>query len=330
MPQSDESESDHEPDEVIVAIRKEFAAWAKCRIDTLRRTCSLEELARRADLSDSTMDNLRNGRGSWHKLGTIQAIASALGDDPDLWEEKWSECDRSLEEAKAARDPGVAEAMYLSPEGLPPAETIGRSPGSHTPSVAKQPRRPWLMVAGAAATVALMVAAIVLIDALSDSSSGSGCLAREIDEDSTTVDEARQIFMDCVGGNPTRRELKDLVAKFRDAEPIGEGPWPFYVHVNHIGLKVRTSGDVDGQQIGTAHNATTLWVECRLRTDFTPDRGDIVEDVGPRWLRVKWPHNQPGVIEPYTSSPDDPYVGYVYEAYAFPAGHNGEIRACRQ
>jgi hypothetical protein len=314
VPQFNEPVSDLPPDELILAIREEFATWARARIDELRGDTTLEVIAQRVGMSGATLDNVRYGRESWPRRNTIKRIAEALGDHVDVWTSTWSEYDKRLKKAKKA------------PQGRSALSGGGELATRRTSS------RRGLMTAGAVVTMAFATAVIVLVAASSDpSSSGESVGCRNQDfviDNNATMDETRQIFMDCLSSSPSRRELRNLVDEFAEVDAIGDGPWPFYVKVNQLGLKVRTSGDANGQQIGTSPNTETLWVECRRRTDFTPD--DVVENVGPRWLRVRWPNNQSNVIDPYISSASDPYTGYVYEAYAFPAGHNGRIPSCEE
>ena len=182
----------------------------------------------------------------------------------------------------------------------------------------------WTAVAAIAGVVS-----VVLIVARSGSGDESiKCRNTTIEihgDDNTIGDITYEGFLDCLSRSPTRQELERVTRKFVDIEPSGDGPWPFYVSVNELGLMVRTTGTMDGRQIGTAGNGATLWVECQERTDFTPP---AIEDVGPVWLRVRWPNNEPDVPTTFNSSPSDRYTGYVYKAYAFPAGHNGHIPNC--
>lgn len=184
---------------------------------------------------------------------------------------------------------------------------------------------------GAVAAVVGVVLVIVRPDPVapgpSDESIRCGTVEVEVNGDNNDMgDIAYDGFVDCVGRTPTRERLEEAAAEFAEVDPSGDAPWPFLVGVGELGLIVRTSGDMDGRQIGTAGNGATLWVDCRQRTDFTPL--NAIEDVGPLWLRVRWPNNRPDVTDTFNSQPSDSYTGYVYEAYAFPAGHNGRIPDC--
>jgi hypothetical protein len=132
-------------------------------------------------------------------------------------------------------------------------------------------------------------------------------------------------FTDQAAATSNAGEIRALAEDYADVEPSGDGPWPYWVLVSPDGLKVRTSGDHDGKQIGTAANENTVWAECRIETDFDPPSRN---DVGPIWLRIRWPNEEVGTSQFFNSEPNAPHRGYVYLGYTVPAGHNGAIPPC--
>lgn len=133
-----------------------------------------------------------------------------------------------------------------------------------------------------------------------------------------------QKFQNNLPADATSEEARALAARYANVKPSPKGPWAFYVLDTQIGLKVRTSGVQAGVQIGSAGDGALVWAECRQITSFAPP---AEFPVGPRWLRIRWPNNNP-TKKFMDSSPEDPYTGYVYEGYVVPAGHNGHIPAC--
>src|SRR4051794_25014630 len=127
--------------------------------------------------------------------------------------------------------------------------------------------------------------------------------------------------------------LKKLVESFSAADPQGAPPWSFLVYNtrdqagNEIGLKVRSGPELASTQIGSARGRALIWGECFVLSDFNPEAGSDV-DVGPRWLRIRWPTSAPSTTFA-ESSPTDPAIGYVYAGYALPFNHNWNIPQCR-
>ena len=80
-------------------------------------------------------------------------------------------------------------------------------------------------------------------------------------------------------------EFREEVAKMSNIAPPSRGPWPFVViGTRDIGLKIRSNGERDGKQIGSAANRSVLWADCLATTSFEPDP---VVKAGPKWLRVR-------------------------------------------
>ena len=118
---------------------------------------------------------------------------------------------------------------------------------------------------------------------------------------------------------------KAVAATFADVNPQGSGPWPFIVtDTGMLGLKIRSSGELSGRQIGSAANGETVWVDCMAMTSFTPPGGD---NVGPKWAKIRWP-NRKDESSFLHSSPSDRHKGWGYSGNLVPAGHNGKIPSC--
>lgn len=144
-----------------------------------------------------------------------------------------------------------------------------------------------------------------------------------------------------VGANPTCivNDVRDLsqqagdndelfkaeVAKRSTANPTGPGPWPYVVvDAAQLGLKIRSTNDATGTQIGSATNRLTLWVDCISTSTFDPEPPS---GAGPAWLRVRWPNSKP-TNQYFNSEPNQPDRGYAYAGHAIPYGHNGKIPTC--
>jgi hypothetical protein len=191
-------------------------------------------------------------------------------------------------------------------------------------------KRPWSLIWAAVGSLAAAAAVLwgVLTFTIDDDDDSGDNASNQVNvhgNNNVVTNENYQDFTDEVGTNPTPEAVERAAAEFENVKPEGDPPWPFYVVVGDIGLQVRNSGEVDGRQIGSAGNNTTLWVMCRMHTDFDPPAR---RDVGSSWLKVRWPVNTPEVSTFFNSSPTDPFTGYVYEGYLFPAGHNGAVPNC--
>lgn len=120
-------------------------------------------------------------------------------------------------------------------------------------------------------------------------------------------------------------DVRAAAATYATTPPPVGGPAPYrVVDTQELGLKVRTTPDVDGVQIGSAANATTLWVDCVAITRFDPV---VTDNVDARWLRVRWPTTTPGTAF-HNSDPGSPQRGWVYAGLTVPAGHDGKISTC--
>jgi hypothetical protein len=139
------------------------------------------------------------------------------------------------------------------------------------------------------------------------------------------VDEASKNAADA-------RHLEQLVESFSKDDPVGPAPWSFLVYNtkdqagNEIGLKVKAEPTMEGAQIGSARGRSLVWGECYASSSYNPEVGSDV-DVGPKWLRVRWPTSTPSSAFA-DSSPYDAVHGYVYAGYALPFKHDGTIPDC--
>jgi hypothetical protein len=131
-------------------------------------------------------------------------------------------------------------------------------------------------------------------------------------------------FVEEAEGTSDHEEVRALAAEFSDVEPTGEGPWPFWVVVSPDGLQVRSTGTQEGDQVGSVTNGSTVWADCVATTEFDPG---AQSNVGPSWLRIRWPSDEPGTTFA-NSTPTAPFSAFVYRGYVVPAGHNGAIPAC--
>lgn len=124
------------------------------------------------------------------------------------------------------------------------------------------------------------------------------------------------------GSSPA--EVRAAAQRYTDVAPPA-GPAPFrVVDAGEKGLKVRTTGTLEGTQVGSAADGAVLWASCRAVTDFDPV---LTDDIGAEWLLVQWPTAVPG-SEFRNSEPGSPERGWVYAGYTVPAGHNGRVPEC--
>jgi len=117
--------------------------------------------------------------------------------------------------------------------------------------------------------------------------------------------------------------------------PVGPGPWAFRVfdtvlEGRDLGLTVRSCpyrncgcSTPHCEKLGFSRNGSLLYALCRLDSGFNGN------DTTTEWLKITWPKNRPGDVGVRSSSPHDPFLGWVLAKYATPAGHNGEIPVCR-
>ena len=174
--------------------------------------------------------------------------------------------------------------------------------------------------------LAAILGVVVAVATTGEGSVGSqtGSQGGHIEGDNNTINNFQQ-FQRAVGDQPDDARIRALARRYADVEPSGQGPWPFLVtDVGQLGLIVRTSGDRLGQQIGSAGDGGTLWVDCISDTGFDPSSGTKRGSV---WARIRWP-NSTRTSDFFNSAPADPAQGWVYLNYLVPAGHDGHVPWC--
>lgn len=83
---------------------------------------------------------------------------------------------------------------------------------------------------------------------------------------------------------------------------------------------------MSGEQVGSTPPGSPVWADCFVMNDYNPEVGSSV-DVGPKWLRIHWPIDTPATMY-NRSSPQAPFLEYVYAGYTLPFTHNGNIPQC--
>jgi hypothetical protein len=184
-------------------------------------------------------------------------------------------------------------------------------------------RRVW--IPAAAAVAAALIGAAATITAAEISKSG-GQRCEQSGHDNTQDCDVTPPKVD-----PSADSRAAAKTIFRDVPPVGRGPWPFAVLNDNVGSQnvgqyVLSAPNRRGHHVGLALHASTLWVECRLVTDFDPDPSS---GNGPEWLRIHWSRNPATTTNAAgTSSPSGPFRGFVYAAYPAPDGSNGKVPTC--
>lgn len=132
-------------------------------------------------------------------------------------------------------------------------------------------------------------------------------------------------------GTPSPDVLRERVHNFSNQEPTLPGPWPYLIYNTDAGgvsgLKIKQGPGLGDPQLGSSATYDVVWAECLTVNQFTPPTRPEV-NVGPVWLRIRWPNNRAGVTTFFSSSKSDPFVAYAYAGYALPYGHNGDIPPC--
>lgn len=129
----------------------------------------------------------------------------------------------------------------------------------------------------------------------------------------------------------TDEQFKIALAKKSTDEPVEPGPWP-YVVVDTVekgldlGLWARSTNDVKGDHVGIALNHNIVWADCVAASSYSPVEG-TPNDVGPKWLRVRWPNDQLSERLMH-SNPSNDKRAWMYLGYTVPMYHNGNILAC--
>lgn len=185
-------------------------------------------------------------------------------------------------------------------------------------------QRVWVPAVAALVAATIGAAAAIASAVISKGDEGQHC--EQSGQNNTQICDIRPPQVD-----PSADSRAAAKAIFRDLAPIGPGPWPFVVLNDdidgvNVGQYVLSAPTRSGHHIGLALHASTLWVECQLISDFDPDPNS---GNGARWLRIRWSHDPKISTDvPGSSSPSDPFDGFVYAAYPAPDGNNGSVPAC--
>ncbi|MGI5504610.1 hypothetical protein [Lentzea sp. CA-135723] len=126
--------------------------------------------------------------------------------------------------------------------------------------------------------------------------------------------------------------FKAELAKRSQKAPGVDGPWPFVVVDTIIddrnwGLYARTTNRALAERQGTAANHSVIWADCVATSDYTPTDVTGDNNVGPKWLRVRWAPVDP--TQRSVSEPSEERRSWMYRGAAVPLEHNGEIPECR-
>lgn len=109
--------------------------------------------------------------------------------------------------------------------------------------------------------------------------------------------------------------------------PVGSGPWPFVVFDTGIeGLFARNDYHGVSDRVGTAPNRQLVWADCEVDSNEKP-AVDGRNDVGGRWLKVRWKHLANGSLRG-NSEPTETQTAWMYRGFLEPLSHNGEIPSC--
>jgi hypothetical protein len=213
----------------------------------------------------------------------------------------------------------------MEDNGQQASENVGSS-HAESPEVQARERKTqhWAIIGSVAAVVAACVGVFALWPDSDGSKDQTGKQGATITGNGNTVNNYQEFKQD-IAEAKDEADIREAAKKFAYKPAEGNGPWPYLVlNISEIGLKVRTSGELDGRQIGSSAAKSTLWVDCQKRTGFNPPSE---YDVGPVWLQSRWPNKQISK-EFFNSDPTDKYAGWVYAGYLVPAGHDGKIRSC--
>lgn len=125
---------------------------------------------------------------------------------------------------------------------------------------------------------------------------------------------------------PTDDDFKAEIAKRSTSAPVPPGPWAFVViDTGELGLFARSANVAQANRLGYALNREVVWADCVATSDFLPPSPG--NDVGPRWLKVRWKNDQPGGGH-LLSDPGDSKQAWMYRGLTVPFGHNGDIPPC--
>jgi hypothetical protein len=182
--------------------------------------------------------------------------------------------------------------------------------------------------AGVVVAVASLIVTIVLANGPSqgDTQQQSGSNNQQAQDGGIVVggNFSIQEFAQQVRAAPNLEEARRLADKYKNVSPKRGQPAAFIIVDAPHHVWVRSAGTVDGYHIGAVYNGAPVWADCSTVTNFDPITTD---DIGAKWLRIRWHTNKPN-DQPAASQNSDKYYGWVYAGLTLPAGHNGEIPDC--
>lgn len=172
----------------------------------------------------------------------------------------------------------------------------------------------------AACAVAATVAAAIITAYASASPSQAGTGDEGVIQQCITNGAESDCSIDNSSGNDlTDDQIEDQVLQGAPSTGI---PIPTVVlYTEELGLKIRTTPDMNGQQVGSAANHGTVWVECQLDSGFNPapdTKGGSV------WFRVHWPSSELGTTF-FNSEPGNPAEAWAYSGYLYTFGGSGTV-----
>ncbi|MFD9732832.1 hypothetical protein [Umezawaea sp. NPDC059074] len=157
----------------------------------------------------------------------------------------------------------------------------------------------------------------------------SGC--GQVTDNGSCVVQLQELVSQADKAGDDEKSFKEALAARSTTAPTGSGPWPFVVvdtviDGKNYGLYARTTNRVQAERQGTAANHNIIWADCEATSDYTPTDVTGDNNVGPRWLRVRW--NPVGPMDRSVSEPTATKYAWMYRGAAVPLEHNGEIPAC--
>ena len=175
----------------------------------------------------------------------------------------------------------------------------------------------WTIAAVGVALVGFLASVVV--------SKGGNQQTTTIQGDNNTVIQNLKDFQNSLPSDASPSLIREESRRYAQQRPEGSGPWPFVVVADPLlGLKIRTSGLIEGGQVGSATYKAPLWADCQQDTGFNPIPGDPNGSV---WYRVRWPNNEP-TTQFFNSAPGDRFSMWAYGGLIVPVGHNGQIPEC--
>ena len=296
---------------------------------------SLRQMAMKVPYSHTALSNaLRGVGGRLPSLELTLALVRACGGDEQAWRARWHQEHARITDHTATRK---------SSSGTTANEKDTR----------RAPRRfaKPLFVSVFGVALALVIGGVVITVIRTGASPnyglGGGPAACEQSGPYNSC-QIQQLAGQVLKDNTTPQQMKEDIARFSHYSAPLSGPWPFFIYDTIItpediglvegatlatigqdaGVRVWTIPAKSGRQpIGRASLGSIVWVDCYVENDFHPQVPQD-DDVGARWLRIRWPTTFISTEFVRSSLPTDQFVGYVYAGYTLPFTHNGKIPTC--